>query len=45
MSNSHLPGPGEDPDARTEEEFWDVCIDDEVFDEDEEQGEDPLEGK
>lgn len=31
--------------TETEEDFWDICIDDEIFDEDEEQGDDPLEGK
>ena len=57
MSNSRTPGPGNestwgrctghenDPRTETEEDFWDNCIDDEMFDEDEEEGDDPLEGK
>jgi len=57
MSRLYIPGPGDEAtwgrctghehDPRTEDEadFWGVCVDDEVFDEDEEQGEDPLEGK
>lgn len=57
MGNRHLPGPGDestwgrctghphDPRTETEEDFWDTCIDDEIFDEDEEEGDDPLEGK
>ena len=57
MSNPRIPGPGDestwgrctghdhDPRTETEEDFWDNCIDDEMFDEDEEEGDDPLEGK
>lgn len=57
MSDPYIPGPGDeatwgrctghehDPRTETIEEFWSVCVDDEVFDEDEEEGEDPLEGK
>lgn len=57
MGNPYIPGPGDeetwgrctghphDPRTETEEEFWDVCVDDEVFEEDEEEDEDPLEGK
>ena len=62
MSSSYIPGPGDEAtwgpptghphDPRTDDEvdFWDICIDDEIFDdeifkEDEEQSEDPLEGK
>lgn len=55
--SDRLPGPGDeetwgrrtghphDPRTETEEDFWDTCIDDEIFDEDEEEGDDPLEGK
>ncbi len=57
MSSHLTPGPGDeatwgrcighehDPRTETEEDFWDVCVDDEIFDEDEEEGDDPLEGK
>lgn len=57
MSNPRTPGPGDestwgrctghehDPRTETEEDFWGNCIDDAVFDEDEEEGDDPLEGK
>lgn len=58
--SDRLPGPGDestwgrctghplDPRTETEEDFWDVCIDDDVFDDDEdlhedEEGDDPLE--
>jgi len=57
VNSSYIPGPGDeatwgpptghphDPRTEIEEEFWDVCVDDEVFEEDEEEDEDPLEGK
>lgn len=57
MSSHLTPGPGDestwdrcighehDPRTETEEDFWGNCIDDAVFDEDEEEGDDPLEGK
>ena len=62
MNSSYIPGPGDEAtwgpptghphDPRTDDEVdsWDICIDDEIFDdggfeEDEEQSEDPLEGK
>lgn len=61
MSNI-LPEPGDestwgrctghphDPRTETEEDFWDVCIDDDVFTEDtdlheDEEGDDPLDDK
>lgn len=57
MGNPRTPGPGDestwgrcighdnDPRTETEEDFWDNCIDDEIFNEDEEEGDDPLEGR
>lgn len=57
MSNHCTPGPGDeptwgrctghehDPRTETEETFFDNCIDDEIFIEDEEEGDDPLEGR
>lgn len=57
MGSPYIPGPGDeetwgrctghehDPRTETIEEFWSICVDDEVFDEDEEEGEDPLEDK